>query len=164
MKVARFPYLFVGGLLLLLTFVPVSTAVADKPQIETFRDVEFSFVVDCGGFLAIAEFVERDRVIVFFDNEGNPVRFQIHANFRGIVTNSMTGTSVSDRGGLTLFVDFAEGTTAFVGKLFGITIPGEGIAVLDAGNIVFDADFNVIFVGGPHQFLLDETILCEAVD
>ncbi len=164
MKVARFPYLFVGGLLLLLTFVPVSTAVADKPLTFT-EQFEVTDVVNCGDFDAIAEFVERDRVIVFFDNEGNPVRFQIHANFRGIVTNSVTGKSVPDRADFTIFEDFVEGTTALVGKKFGITVPGEGIAVHDTGNIVFDADFNVIFVGGPHQVNLEGlTALCAAVD
>ena len=47
----------------------------------------------------------------------------------------------------------------------GITVPGEGIAFLDAGNVVFDAEGNVIFEGGPHQFLHDgPALICAALD
>lgn len=164
MKIPRFPYLFVGGVLLLLTFAPVSTAVAAQPLIFT-EHFEDTLVVDCGDFLAIDEVSIDARTTIFFDNEGNPVGLQIHVKFRGTVTNSVTGTSVPDRADVNVFVDFAEGTTALVGKLFGITVPGEGIAVHDTGKIVFDAVGNVSFVGGPHQVNLEgDTKLCAAVD
>lgn len=163
MKIARFPYLLLGGVVLLLTFAPVSTSVAAEPLIFT-EHFEVTNVVNCGDFDAIDEFTEDARIIVFFDNEGNEVGVQIHIKVRGTVTNSVTGTSVPDRADFTIFVDFAEGTTALVGKKFGITVPGEGIAVHDTGKIVFDAD-GISFVGGPHQVNLEgETILCEAVD
>ena len=164
MKIPRFPYLLLGGVLLLLTFVPVSTAVAAQPLTFT-EHLEITDVVNCGDFLAIDELGVDARTTIFFDNEGNEVGAQIHVKFRGIVTNSVTGKSVVDRADVNVFVDFAEGTTALVGKLFGITVPGEGIAVHDTGKLVFDADGNVSFVGGPHQVNLEgETKLCAAVD
>ncbi len=164
MKVARFPYLFLGGVLLLLTFVPVSTSVAAEPLTFT-EQFEVTDVADCGDFLAIDQYLIVGRFTIFFDNEGNEVGLQIHVTIRGTVTNSVTGKSVPDRADVTVFEDFAEGTTTFAGKVYGITVPGEGIAVLTAGKIVFDADGNVIFVAGPHQsFFEGVTVLCAAVD
>ncbi len=164
MKGARFPYLFVGGVLLLLTFVLVSTAIAAKPQVE-FRQSEFTDVIDCGDFLAIAEFMLFNRVTFFFDNEGNLVGAQNHGKGRGIVTNSVTGKSAIDRGTFTVFLDFEEGTMTTTGTFDIITVPGEGIVFKDAGRIVFDADDDVIFVAGTHDFWLgDPTALCAAVD
>ncbi len=165
MKGARFPYLLVGGLLLLLTFAAIRTAIAAQPLTFT-EHFEYTFVVDCGAFIAEDEIVEDDRITIFFDNEGNAVGAQVHVMLRGIVKNSVTGTSAPDHADFTVFVDFAEGTTALVAKWLGIAVPGEGIAVLDAGKIVFDAGDDVIFVGGPHQFLFEEgpTALCAAVD
>lgn len=164
MKVPRCSYLLVGGVLLLLTFVPVSTAVADKPQVETFP-FEFTDVVDCGDFLAIDEFVGVDKVTTFFDNEGNPVGLQIHETVRGTLTNSETGTSLSDRADFTIFMDFEEGTATGVGSFFRITRPGEGIVVANIGRLAFDGEGNVIFSAGLLQFLLEgETLFCEALD
>ena len=167
MKGARFPYLLLGGLLLLLTFVPVSTAVADKPVVEIFP-FEITNVVDCVDFDAIDHFVGVDKVTTFFDNEGNPVGLQIHEKVRGTLTNSVTGTSLSDRADFTIFVDFEEGTTTFVGTSFRITRPGEGIVVPIIGRAIFDGEFgedNLIFSAGllPALFEL-ETFLCEALD
>lgn len=164
MKVARFPYLFVGGLLLLLTFVPVSTAVADKPQVETFP-FAFTNVVDCGDFDAIDESVGVHKVTTFFDNEGNPVGLQSHLKRRGTLTNSVTGTSLSHRTNFTTFLDFEEGTATFAGTAFRITRPGEGIVVGSIGRVIFDGEDNVIFLAGPPQFLfVGVTLLCEALD
>ncbi len=168
MKDARFPYLLLGGVLLLLTFVLVSTAVADKPLTFT-RHFEFTDVIDCVGFKAIGEFVEDHRVTVFFDNEGNPVGFQNHVEIQGTITNSVTDTTVSADGSkFTVFVDFEDGTRTWAGKVIGITVAGEGIVILDAGKIVFDfpAHSDLIFVAGTHQFFLEggTSLFCAAVD
>ncbi len=167
MKDARFPYLLLGGVLLLLTFVAVSTAVAGQPETFT-RHFERTMVADCGGFDAIGEFVEDHRVIVFFDNEGTPVGFQNHVEIQGTITNSVTDTTVSADGAkFTVFVDFEDGTRTWAGKMFVTTVAGEGIVILDAGKIVFDwpAHSDLIFVAGTHQFFLEgPTALCAAVD
>ncbi len=167
MKDARFPYLLLGGVLLLLTFVPVSTAVADKPETFT-RHFEYTLVDACVGFDAISELVEDHRVTIFFDNEGNEVGFQNHVTIEGTITNSVTGTTVPDDGAkFTVFVDFEDGTRTWAGKMFVTTVPGEGIAIHDAGKIVFNwpAHNNLIFVAGIHQFFLEgPTVVCAAVD
>ena len=164
MNISRFRLLLVTALTL-LTLTSVTTVFAAKPFVETFHN-EGSFVAaDCGSFLALEDFVEDVRVTTFFDNAGNPIQVQVHSNFNGILTNSVTGRTLRDPGHFTILLDLQEGTTTFVGLVFGITVPGEGIAVLDAGKVVFDAEGNVIFEGGPHQFLHEgPALICAALD
>lgn len=167
MNISRFR-LFLVTALTLLTLASVTTVFAAEPNVETFHN-EGSFVAaDCGSFLALEDFVEDVRVTTFFDKAGNPVRVQVNVNFDGILTNSVTGMTVPDPGHFNILVDLQEGTQAFVGLVFGITVPGQGIAVLDAGKVVFDGEEveeNVIFEGGPHQFLHEgEALICAALD
>ena len=164
MNISRFR-LFLVTAVTLLTLTSVTTVFAAKPFVETFRN-EGSFVAaDCGTFLALEDFVEDVTVTTFFDNAGNPIRVQVHANFNGIITNSETGRTVRDPGHYTITIDLPEGTSTYAGLVFAITVPGEGIAVLDAGKVVFDAEGNVIFVGGPHQFLEEgPALICAALD
>lgn len=164
MNISRFRlFLFTG--LTLLTLTSVTTVFAAKPFVETFHN-EGSFVAaDCGSFLALEDFVEDIRVTTFFDNAGNAIQAQIHVNFNGVITNSVTGRTVRDPGHYTITIDLQEGTSTYTGLVFAITVPGEGIAVLDAGKVVFDAEGNVIFVGGPHQFLEEgPALICAALD
>ena len=164
MNISRFRlFLFTG--LTLLTLTSVTTVFAAKPFVETFHN-EGSFVAaDCGSFLALEDFAEDIRVTTFFDNAGNAIQAQIHVNFNGVITNSVTGRTVRDPGHYTLTIDLQEGTSTYTGLVFAITVPGEGIAVLDAGKVVFDAEGNVIFVGGPHQFLEEgPALICAALD
>lgn len=151
--------------LLLLAFMPATTVFAAQPDIQTFHD-EGSFVAaDCGSFLALEDFVQDVRVIVFSDDAGTPVKAESHINWNGVLTNSVTGKTLRDPGHSVIIGDLQTGTSKYVGLVFGITVPGEGIAVLDAGKVIFDADGNVIFEGGPHQFL-DEgpALICAALD
>jgi len=164
MNTSRFRLLLVTALTL-LTLASVTTVFAAKPNVQTSH-LEGSFVVaDCGSFLALEDFVEDARVTTFFDQAGNPVRAQVYINFDGILTNSVTGLTLRDPGYFTILVDLQEGTEARVGIFYAITVPGEGVAVLDAGKVVFDAEGNVIFEGGPHQFVDGgPALICAALD
>ena len=162
MNMVRFRLLLVT-LVALFTLAPVTTAFAAPPEILRFHD-EGSFVAaDCGDFLVLEDFIQDITVTTFFNREGNPIRAKIHINFDGILTHSVTGTTLRDPGHWTVFQDLQTGTEAVVGMVFAITVPGKGIAVLDAGKIVFDTAGNVIFEGGPHQFF-DEgsALICAA--
>jgi hypothetical protein len=167
MKDARFPYLLLGGVLLLLTFAAIRTAIAAEPLTFT-RHFEYTAVDACVGFNAISEMVEDHRVTMFFDNEGTAVGFQNHVTIEATITNSVTLTTVSDRSKFTVFVDFEDGTRTWAGKILATTVAGEGIVIHDAGKIVFDwpAHSNLIFVAGTHQFFLEggTSLFCAAVD
>jgi hypothetical protein len=48
--------------------------------------------------------------------------------------------------------------------IYQITIPGQGIVVLDAGRIVRDANDYVIFEAGPHRVLnAGGAVFCQAL-
>lgn len=148
-----------------LALTSVTTVHAAPPDVHIFHDEGSTLVADCGNFLAIEDFTVDVRETTYFDRDGNPVRMQVHVNFNGVLTNSVTGLTLRDNGNNMFLIDLQEGTVATLGLFFGITVPGEGIAILDAGNVIFDADGNVIFEGGPHQFLAEgPALICAALD
>jgi hypothetical protein len=157
--------LVISFVLISLALTSVTTVYAAPPDIQIFHDEGSFATVDCGDFLALQDFVVDGRVTTFFDQAGNPVSVQVHMHYDGTFTNSITGLTLRDPARLTITVDLQDGTVTEAGLFYGITVPGQGIAVLDAGKIVFDADGNVLFVGGPHQFLEGgEALICAALD
>ena len=148
-----------------LPLTSVTTVYAAPPDVQTFHEEGSFATVNCGDFLALQDFVVDGRVTTFFDHAGNPVSVQVRVHYGGTFTNSITGLTLRDPARVTITVDLQDGTVTEAGLFYGITVPGEGIAVLDVGKIVFDADGNVLSVGGPHQFLEGgEALICAALD
>ena len=87
---------------------------------------------------------------VWFDANGDFVRAIVHLNYDGSI--SANGNTIVERDTWTLFID--EDGTRDVGLTVHIQGPG-GIVVRDAGQIVRDADGNLLFVRGPHEQLFD---------
>jgi hypothetical protein len=152
---------------LLMALLPVTTVFAAKPDVFTFHE-EGYFEIDCGSFVAQEEFVQDVRVMVFYDQAGEPDRVEVHFNYVGTVTNSVTGKTLRDPGHYKTVEDLEAGTQTFVGMVYGITVPGEGMVVLDAGRIVFLGDTvpeNVIFEAGSYDYLYGgDAVLCAALD
>lgn len=165
MKDKRLFALIIALIAVSLALAPVTTVFAAEPDIQVFHDEGSVVAADCGTFLALEDFEIDGRVTTFFDNDGNPVRVQVHVTYNGTLINSVIGLTLRDPSHLTLMADLQEGTTTHMGLAFAITVPGEGIVVLDAGKLVFDAEGNVIFEGGSHDFLDEgETLFCAALD
>jgi hypothetical protein len=149
----------------LLAVVPVTTVLAAEPSVQTFHEEGTFVAADCGNYLALETFAQNTKETTFFDQNGNPVKLQVNATFNGILTNSVTGQTLRDSAHYSVMIDLQTGAEANVGLLYGITVPGEGMAVLDAGKIVFDAGGNLTFEGGPHHFFHEgETLICAALD
>jgi hypothetical protein len=87
---------------------------------------------------------------VWFDANDDVARAIVHFNYDAWI--SANGNTIVERDTWTLFVD-ADGTHD-VGLTVHIQGPG-GIVVRDAGQIVRDADGNLLDVRGPHQQLFD---------
>jgi hypothetical protein len=139
-------------MLISLGFAASTPAFATEPRVVAFHDEGSVIATNCGVFLARSDFVVDYWITTFFDEAGNPVRVQAHINFDGTLTNSVTGASVHDPSHYTFVWDFADGTTADIGLVYGIIVPGQGPAVLDAGKLVWDEHGNPTFEAGPHQF------------
>jgi hypothetical protein len=133
--------------------VTASTAHGTPPVTTTFPFQEINaLVANCGAFQILANYEGTLTETVFFDQSGNPVRVSLHGKARGTLTNSVTGYTVQDAPTIAYFsFDLEHGTSTHVGVDYHITVPGEGVVVLQAGRIVFsDTSPEPIFIGGPH--------------
>jgi len=94
---------------------------------------------------------------VFSDQQGNFVKAIVHVNYDATITAN--GKTIQERDTWTEFF-YPDG-----GREAGLTVhiqgPG-GIVQLDAGEIVRDADGNVLYTHGPHPQLSGETF-CPAL-
>ena len=110
--------------------------------------------IDCGGGVVLTEtFTEMDVINTFVDASGTPTRVQITAHFDGVITNSASGNTYRDPGHFEIVSDVVNNTVTFHGAFFALVAPGAGIVVQDTGTITFDADGNITFLAGPHQFI-----------
>jgi hypothetical protein len=168
MKRKRFPYWLVASLALVLALAGAASVWAAPPQMFSGEDVVSFTVGPCDGFDIVVEAVASWQAIEYYDNEGQLTRVHIHTDWDGTATNSVSGASVVDDGHYSQFIDEIgepDETMTFRGLVFSWNIPGEGIAVLDAGTVTFDPEGNVLHIGGPHQQLQEGTaILCAALD
>ena len=135
---------------------------AAPPFTDTFAE-SGSEPVPCDGFDAILERTLTGRVTVYFDNEGNPLRVQVHATMTGSVTNSVSGKSVGLRGHIHVVNDFRSGVATWTGPVFLANAPGDGSVVTDTGRISFVGD-EIVFEAGPHQVIEEgAAVFCAAI-
>ena len=153
-----------------LTFVGIAFAAAlalalpagaTPPLSETVTESAVESV-GCDGFDAILERSFTGLVTVYFDNQGNPVRVQVHAAMTGTVTNTVTGRSLPLRGHILLVDNFTTGVVTFVGPVFLANDPGRGAVITDTGRISFSGD-ELVFEAGPHEANNNPEIICAAV-
>jgi hypothetical protein len=153
----------------MLVLVPYSTAFADKPVVEPFQ-LEIADQIDCGDFIVVQNAVVDATFTTFFDNHGNPVRLQVHVHYDGTLTNPESGASLLDRNTYMRIYDYEDDTHTFVGVIYKITIPGQGIVVQDMGRIVWTAfpgtpGATVIWQAGPHIWPDSaEELICAALE
>jgi len=120
--------------------------------------VPYAFSAPCGAFDIL---VQGQETITQRDFPGRVV---IHDSFRETDTNSLTGLTLRFAGTRTEVFDLAAGTRTVTGRSFQMTRPGEGVVIHDAGRVVFDAPFHVVFEGGHHEVLHGnvDALACEA--
>ena len=163
--------LYVGAVLATafaaIAAAPLSASAA-PPETTTTEILDINVPVEnCGSFTIIANYTGTIKETLYFNNQGDPIRLLFQGRARGTLTNSVSGYSVKDapsvRNG---FVDLVKGTETDVGVDFHITVPGEGVVVLQAGRIVFNGGPPPTFVAGPHLGPPAESkaILCAALN
>jgi hypothetical protein len=132
----------------------LGTPDATPPRVEKVHD-EGSFVLaECEGFILSETFTLDARVTTFFNQQGDPVRITIHADFVGVITNSASGNTFRDKSHQQVIQNLITGEQATVGLTFHIVVPGLGPVAHDTGKMVVDGNGNVTFVGGPHTVSL----------
>jgi hypothetical protein len=121
---------------------------------DTFVDTE---VCAAEGFDVNATQDEDVSFEVFFDQDGNFLRTIAHIDLK--FTISANGITLYERDKITLFF-YPDGSRE-VGLWTHIQGPG-GIVLLDAGQLVFNADGTLAYLRGPHPQFLGATF-CSAL-
>jgi hypothetical protein len=145
----------------ILCFVPAAGAA--KPLrgtfdfTDSFTDTEVCAAAPWG----FDVFVPVEHVYgffdVFFDKQGNFVKAIVHNNYDATITAN--GNTIIERD--TWTSTFYPDGSRDVGLTVHIQGPG-GIVTLDAGQIVRDANGNVVYTHGPHAQLNGESF-CPAL-
>jgi len=146
----RLACLVLVGFVALSAVASSQTAFAATPLIFTFPDAG-SNLIDCGSFQVQEDYSIPTRVIVFAsDPDGNPIYGQAHNDLSGTFTNLTTGYSLPEMAHRIIMFDNRTDTRKLLGLIVSVDIPGEGGAILDAGNLTFSPD-GVTFAG-KHQW------------
>jgi hypothetical protein len=143
----------------LLCFGFASVALAGRPDVINLPPVEFDDPYICGGdpVLHVA-YTGTFKLTMFFDNTGTLVRDAIEGGGRITVTfsdpesgRSLTGSSPAPFR-TTYNADGSVGQLRADGLNAAITIPGEGVVLLDTGSLTWDGGFGgpVLAERGPH--------------
>lgn len=148
------------GVIAASVLVPVSQAGAVQPIVQTFHTSLTNFVLeDCGDFQVILNLSHDETITTFLDESGAAVRSQIRFNFSATLTNSVTGKVALERGAFAIFVDLSSGEGRQAGLILQITVPGQGMVVLEIAQVSFDLAGNASLSGAP-SVTQDESLLC----
>jgi hypothetical protein len=127
-----------------------SPARATQPTVQAFHtegnDLELE---DCGDFKVILDFSHDETITTFYDRFGSPLSSQTVFSFQATLTNSVTGKTAYEKGRYTIFVDLRTEEVRQAGLVLLITVPGQGVALLELGHVSFDALGNASLAGSP---------------
>jgi len=120
---------------------------------ETFQDPDFCAAE---GIVLTAVHDETDSFTVFFDNTGAFTSATVHEDIHYAI--SANGKTIFEHDVQTETF-YADGSARLIGDTVHIQGPGPGIIKVqhDAGQIVFDANDQVVAIHGPHPQFLGET-------
>jgi len=155
--------LVLAGLVACVAGAPAAAAMPPERFTVEFDD-QFIDTESCG-FPFDVRFVGSIDVTLFFDNDGNLIRVQGVGSDLGTATNPANGKTATGVDHWLEVERVESGEFAILGLFLHLNFPGAGIVLIDAGNITFDAEGNVIHLAGPHQ-VIDEgdfSALCAAL-
>jgi hypothetical protein len=161
----RMTMLLTLGATIVLMLALAGTASAAKPEVRTFQVKGTEVVADCGEFQVLTDFVFDIHAIVFFDDEGNEDFARSHVQIHDFYYNSETGEGFAETEASNPVVDLpGEEEITSVGLRYHVTVPGEGLVLVDAGRLEFDENGEVVFAAGPHQVEEEDfDKLCDAL-
>ncbi|HEU4356384.1 MAG TPA: hypothetical protein VFT27_12410 [Actinomycetota bacterium] len=134
-----------------VALAPAAAAVAPERSWAAFDDA-FTDDQTCA-FPIDVRFVGRLEITTFFDRHGDVVRVQMHGSDIGTATNPANGRTARGVDHYMVVERVKSGETATVGLFVHMNLPGAGIVLIDVGNVVVDADGNVVHTGGRHDLL-----------
>jgi hypothetical protein len=163
-------------LALLLSIIAVPLALAPSAGANTIQTIvsqidEREAVTVCG-FQLDYRLVGTFKDTFFFDQDGTLLK-QIETVTRGGVTLTLTNpangkiATTQSQAFQAIIIFNPDGSVKTItrnGPAFNFVLPGAGNIFADVGRVVFDANGNIIFEAGPHEFLHgDVASLCAAM-
>ena len=141
------------------------SASAAKPEPKTIHEEATELIADCGDFQVLTDYVADFRYLTFFDSAGNPDYARVHFTFHDFFYNSNTGEGFAETNTVNVVFDLQSSATEGSGLSYHVTVPGEGVVLLDAGRLETDEAGEIVFAAGPKQVHLGEDTdkLCEAL-
>jgi hypothetical protein len=141
-----------GLLLAVMALLALAAPAPARPPVtETVPDSgTFVIAENCpGGYDVVITWNNTIRITTFYDAAGEVVRVVTHSDGSGTISNSVTGYTLegSSPSIETTWIrpqnpGVDSGDKVTVGLYLKNTVPGEGIVLLDAGRVVFDAAGN----------------------
>ncbi len=142
------------AVLVTLVMVPAAaSAQAGKPLKYTQEFNGFTQPFSGCGFVGVQTTDLTFTSWTHFDKDGNVARIREHVAVRTSTwTNPENGRVLSSTGGaFTQTKDLSEPfVTTHTGQVAAVTIPGEGVVLLDAGRLIFNP-FEWLFIAGHHE-------------
>ncbi len=157
--------------LLLAILSPVSTFAA-APSQDTFSGTLTQFLAgtDPGnpcGFDMIAVTSGDVHVMTFVDQEGNPTRQLIYQpvkhTYASVDTSGNVIKSISAKGPAPAHIDLQTGLQTSTGNQTIITLPGSGVVLGTAGNVVYDTRNGYQPVASTGLNTFDAAAFCSAI-
>ena len=170
MSTSRRRRTFVGAAIALgfFTVAIAEPAAAAPPEFSSF-DEQGEFPIECDGFTIDVNATAHVTVRTFFDSAGDVQRVSVKLTAVDVLTNSVTGQQVVNRGVFeemfTRIGDTEEFSHTLVGFRYMGTAAGEGLVLQDVGRIVYDPEHNVVSLAGQHdtEELGEQAALCAAL-
>ena len=142
--------LVVVGMVVAVALRLASPATAAGPIVQKIHTELTGFVLeDCGDFQIILDLNHDETIKTYFDKNGLPTRSTIQFNFDATLTNSVTGKVAFEKGSSTIFIDLTGGSEHQAGLILQITVPGQGVVVLEVAEVSFDGSANASLGGQP---------------
>lgn len=150
-----------GVVALVATAAPPAQSLSPE-RLDTFTE-DLSGTDPCDGFDIVSSGTLTIRVTAYFDNAGTPVRVHVHASRDQRLTSSVTGEWIELRGHVFVVIDLTTGWESWLGQVIMSNERGLGSVIQDTGRIVFDSDFDVAFIAGPHDGITNPELFCSTL-
>jgi len=128
--------------------VAADAAEPTRETVQVTRNLP-SFVSCPNGVIIDATFQLTREITVFADSAGTPVRRQVHVTADGVLSNRITGESVTSSGVRIFHTDLVSLEQFTTGSNTIIHQPNGGTITLGTGRIQFDANGVLVVYTGP---------------
>ena len=152
-----------GAAFLVASLVPAHAAAPVQDRFDFSYEAEP--MASCGDFTILLDGAGTTHLTTYFDRHGAPARVTLHGHYSGLMTNPLNGNALADAPSVAFVtVDLQTGVQTSIGTYWNVTLPGEGVVVIEAGRLVFDGAGPPVFIAGPHlPPPATIALLCEAL-